>query len=90
MNLSLDFDEVAVLQENMTYLHNTLEVRLIFISSLLSMSSQKMYSFICLNMYFIQQLLYCACKLLYSAGTVELNTWYVLLQQTLTSLTKLP
>jgi len=26
LNLSLDFDEVAVLQENMTYLHNTLEV----------------------------------------------------------------
>ena len=26
LNLSLDFDEVAVLRENMNYLHNTLEV----------------------------------------------------------------
>ena len=33
MNLSLDFDEVAVLQENMTYLHNTLEVSSVIVSS---------------------------------------------------------
>jgi len=31
MNLTLDFDEVAVLQENMTYLYSTLEVSVIII-----------------------------------------------------------
>jgi len=39
MNLTLDFDEVAVLQENMTYLHNTLEVSCVVIPSFLSSSS---------------------------------------------------
>jgi len=34
MNLTLDFDEVNVLRENMAYLHNTLEVSAVVISSL--------------------------------------------------------
>jgi len=32
LNLTLDFDEKYVLQENMTYLYNTLEVSMTFLS----------------------------------------------------------